>query len=207
MAPAAKRPATGSVKPAGSSKAKAAKAASVRPASGTKAGKPASAKAAAAAGVNARPPFKTRPPDPAQDCRMGLFDGYRKACHAKTAACPAAHQAELAQCSKFGVGSEHWPLDLWPLPQQNQDALKAAGMNFRKGRKCLSQVWWKLHEADLKACGPTLRSLSRAKRGVGAFGSPGGEFPAPRAPTAARAAAVASRRTGASAKKPKSGFF
>jgi hypothetical protein len=186
-------------------KAASAKAASVKAAS-VKA-KAASVKAANAFGAPGQLP--PRPDDPAHTCRMQLFDGYRKACAAKTDKCPATHQAELEQCSQFGVGSQHWPLDMWPLPQENQDALKAAGMNFRKGRKCLSQVWWKLHEAELKGCGPTQRSLSRARR-LGPGGVPPMPGMAAARPQSARAAGVNAPRPAskaASVKKAKTNLF
>ena len=46
----------------------------------------------------------------------------------------------VKSCNSFGVGGEHWPVDVWSLPKESFAVL--GPQNVRDGRDCMTRVMW-----------------------------------------------------------------
>ena len=68
-------------------------------------------------------------------CRIALYDQYRNECHGKGPECSL-----VKSCSQFGVGGEHWPVNVWSLPKESFAALTPEVV--KKGRDCMTGVMW-----------------------------------------------------------------
>lgn len=92
-------------------------------------------------------------------CRLDLYNQFRKDC--RTAISNKEKCAVVEGCQQFGVESEHWPVDMWPLPKEAYDVI--GSQNIRDGRNCMTRIMWsdpKMGEALRKCGGPEPASLN-----------------------------------------------
>ena len=112
------------------------------------------------------------------DCRIKLYDEYRKKCKAQGAEC-----AMVKECGKFGIGSDLWPVDQFRMTDEAFAKHKAMyGPNgFRMGKECTSRIMW--GDAALRK---QLEDVCGGRTPAFLLQPPPGAAPAAAAPAAAR---------------------
>ena len=122
------------------------------------------------------------------ECRVKLYDDYRKKCSAKGAECEL-----VKQCGQYGVGSELWPVDQYRMDDENfaKHREKYGPQAARQGKECMNRVMWgdgALRKQLEEACGGTVPAfllLPAAAPGAvpGAVAAPAAKAPSKKAPS------------------------